>query len=100
MAGAWLRNSGGDYFNPDEVAAGKRAGYENLAFEAVANRAGVTRNLVYHYFPGGKQQLLEASVHRAGEQLSSGWVTESIIERAGRMPLWAITRMRGNWSGG
>ncbi len=42
----------------------------------MANRAGVTRNLVYHYFPGGRQQLLEASVHRAGEQLSSGWVTD------------------------
>jgi AcrR family transcriptional regulator len=57
-----------------ELAA--REGYENLAFEAVANRAGVTRNLVYHYFPGGRQQLLEAAVHRAGEQLSSGWVTD------------------------
>jgi AcrR family transcriptional regulator len=57
-----------------EIAA--REGYENLAFEAVANRAGVTRNLVYHYFPGGRQQLLEAAVHRAGEQLSSGWVTD------------------------
>src|SRR4051794_41919084 len=57
-----------------EIAA--RQGYENLAFEAVANRAGVTRNLVYHYFPGGRQELLEAAVHRAGEQLSSGWVTD------------------------
>ncbi|MGA8217104.1 MAG: TetR/AcrR family transcriptional regulator [Solirubrobacterales bacterium] len=51
-------------------------GYEKLAFEAVANRAGVTRTLVYHYFPGGRPQLLEAAVHRAGEQLSSGWVTD------------------------
>jgi AcrR family transcriptional regulator len=51
-------------------------GYENLAFEKVANRAGVTRNLVYHYFSGGRQELLEAAVHRAGEQLSSGWVTD------------------------
>src|SRR3954471_3580153 len=57
-----------------EIAA--REGHEKLAFEAVANRAGVTRNLVYHYFPGGRQQLLEAAVHRAGEQLSSGWVTD------------------------
>src|SRR3954453_2633353 len=53
-----------------EIAA--REGHENLAFEAVANRAGVTRNLVYHYFPGGRQQLLEAALHRAGGQLSSG----------------------------
>jgi AcrR family transcriptional regulator len=58
------------------LAIAAREGYENLAFEKVANQAGVTRNLVYHYFPGGRQQLLEAAVHRAGEQLSSGWVTD------------------------
>src|SRR3954470_11953884 len=58
------------------LALAAQEGHENLAFEAVANRAGVTRNLVYHYFPGGRQQLLEAAVHRAGEQLSSGWVTD------------------------
>ena len=51
-------------------------GYDNLAFEKVANQAGVTRNLVYHYFPGGRQELLEAAAHRAGEQLSSDWVTD------------------------
>jgi AcrR family transcriptional regulator len=53
-----------------------RQGYDNLAFEKVAKRAGVTRNLVYHYFPGGRQELLEAAAHRAGEQLSSDWVTD------------------------
>jgi AcrR family transcriptional regulator len=58
------------------LALAAQEGHENLAFEKVANRAGVTRNLVYHYFPGGRQELLEAAVHRAGEQLSSGWVTD------------------------
>ncbi|HSD24261.1 MAG TPA: TetR/AcrR family transcriptional regulator [Solirubrobacterales bacterium] len=53
-----------------------RDGYERLAFEAVSKQAGVTRNLVYHYFPGGRQELLEAAVHRAGEVLSSEWVTD------------------------
>jgi AcrR family transcriptional regulator len=62
-----------------------RDGHENLAFEAVANRAGVTRNLVYHYFPGGRRQLLEAAVRRAGEQLSSGWVTDREVPLAGRL---------------
>ncbi len=51
----------------------------------MANRAGVTRNLVYHYFPGGRQQLLEAAVHRAGEQLSSGWITDSDVPLAERL---------------
>jgi AcrR family transcriptional regulator len=58
------------------LAIAARQGYDNLAFEKVANQAGVTRNLVYHYFPGGRQELLEAAVHRAGDQLSSGWVTD------------------------
>ena len=31
---------------------------------------------------------------------SRGRVTARSIERAGRMPLWPMTRMRGNWSGG
>ena len=67
------------------LAIAARDGYENLAFEAVANRAGVTRNLVYHYFPGGRQQLLEAAVHRAGEQLSSGWVTDPDVPLGERL---------------
>jgi AcrR family transcriptional regulator len=66
-----------------EIAA--RNGYENLAFEKVANRAGVTRNLVYHYFPGGRQELLEAAVHRAGELLSSDWVTDPEVPLGERL---------------
>ena len=67
------------------LAIAAQEGYENLAFEKVANKAGVTRNLVYHYFPGGRQELLEAAVHRAGEQLSSGWVTDPEIPLAERL---------------
>jgi AcrR family transcriptional regulator len=66
-----------------EIAA--RHGHENLAFEKVANRAGVTRNLVYHYFPGGRQELLEAAVHRAGDRLSSDWVTNPEIPLGERL---------------
>ncbi len=67
------------------LAIAAQEGYENLAFEKVANRAGVTRNLVYHYFPGGRPELLEAAVHRAGEQLSSGWVTDPEIPLSQRL---------------
>jgi AcrR family transcriptional regulator len=67
------------------LAIAAREGYENLAFEKVANEAGVTRNLVYHYFPGGRRQLLEAAVHRAGEQLSSGWVTDPTVPLGERL---------------
>lgn len=67
------------------LAIAAREGFENLAFEKVANRAGVTRNLVYHYFPGGRQELLEAAVHRAGEQLSSGWVIDPKVPLGERL---------------
>jgi AcrR family transcriptional regulator len=67
------------------LAVAAQEGHENLAFEKVANRAGVTRNLVYHYFPGGRQELLEAAVHRAGEQLSSGWITDPKVPLAERL---------------
>jgi AcrR family transcriptional regulator len=61
------------------VSIAAQDGYENVAFEAVANRASVTRNLVYHYFPGGRQELIEAAVHRAGQVLSSDWITDRQI---------------------
>lgn len=61
------------------LAVAARDGHDRLAFEAVAKQAGVTRNLVYHYFSGGRQELVEAAVHRAGETLSSGWVTDTDI---------------------
>ena len=67
------------------VAIAAQDGYENVAFEAVATRASVTRNLVYPYCPGGRQQLIEAAAHRAGEQLSSGWVTDPDVPLAQRL---------------
>jgi AcrR family transcriptional regulator len=62
-----------------------RDGIEKLSFGAVANRVEVTRNLVYHYFPGGRPELLEAAVHRAGRELSSDWVTDPRIPLGERL---------------
>jgi AcrR family transcriptional regulator len=61
------------------LSVAARDGHERLAFEAVAKQAGVTRNLVYHYFPGGRQELVEAAAQRAGELLLSEWVTDPDI---------------------
>ena len=58
------------------LAVAARDGHERLAFEAVAKQAGVTRNLVYHYFPGGREELVEAVAHRTGELLLRDWVTD------------------------
>ena len=53
-----------------EVAASHFAqeGYEGLSMRAIAADAGVTRALVYHYFPG-REALLEAVLRRQSDIL-------------------------------
>jgi AcrR family transcriptional regulator len=53
------------------------AGYTGLTLDAVAERAGVTRNLLYHYFPRGRDDLFLAAVDLAGRALTEGWVTDA-----------------------
>jgi AcrR family transcriptional regulator len=67
------------------LAVAAHDGHERLAFEAVAKQAGVTRNLVYHYFPGGREELVEAVAHRTGELLLKDWVTDPEIPPAERL---------------
>ncbi|TWD21635.1 TetR family transcriptional regulator [Streptomyces sp. T12] len=42
---------------------------EDVSLDDVAEAAGVSRPLVYRYFPGGKQQLYEASLKSAADEL-------------------------------
>ncbi|WP_432134084.1 MULTISPECIES: TetR/AcrR family transcriptional regulator [unclassified Streptomyces] len=42
---------------------------EDVSLDDVAEAAGVSRPLVYRYFPGGKQQLYEAALKSAAEEL-------------------------------
>lgn len=67
------------------LAIAARAGAQGLSFARVAERAGVTRNLVYHYFPGGRSDLFRAAVHRAGQQLTGEWRTDSEIPLSERL---------------
>ncbi|GGS97712.1 MULTISPECIES: TetR/AcrR family transcriptional regulator [Streptomyces] len=42
---------------------------EDVSLDGVAEAAGVSRPLVYRYFPGGKQQLYEAALRSAADRL-------------------------------
>lgn len=46
---------------------------EDVSIDEVAEAAGISRPLVYHYFPG-KQQLYEAALRRAAEELTARFV--------------------------
>jgi AcrR family transcriptional regulator len=61
-----------------EAAAVEAAahGYAELSLDAVAGRARVTRNLLYHYFPGGRRELFMAALEHAVEELTAPWVTD------------------------
>ena len=60
-----------------EVVA--EGGYARLTLEAVAARADVTRNLLYHYFPRGRIDLFLSAVDRAGATLTDGWLTDDDV---------------------
>ena len=47
-----------------------RQGFAEFSLDAVAQRAGVTRNLLYHYFPRGRLDLFLAALDRAGSELT------------------------------
>jgi AcrR family transcriptional regulator len=56
-----------------------REGYEALSFEAVARDAQVTRNLLYHYFPGGVVELFRACAELAGADLVADWTVDAAL---------------------
>ncbi len=51
-------------------------GFAGFGLEGIAERAGVTRNLLYHYFPRGKLGAFVAAVQHASDQVTAGWSTE------------------------
>ena len=53
-----------------------RDGYAGFSLDELAERADVTRNLLYHYFPRGRLDLFLAAVHHGGEQMTGEWVTD------------------------
>jgi AcrR family transcriptional regulator len=54
-------------------------GFANFSLDEVAERADVTRKLVYHYFPRGRPDVVLAVAERAGRQLTDDWVVDEAI---------------------
>src|SRR5712671_3872338 len=60
-------------------------GIAGFSLDELARRADVTRNLLYHYFPRGRPDILIAVGDRAGHELTDGWVTDESIPLPERM---------------
>jgi len=54
-------------------------GFARFELEEVAQRADVTRNLLYHYFPRGRPDLALAVAERAGHELIDDWLVDEDI---------------------
>ena len=60
-------------------------GFGDFSLEEIAERADVTRNLLYHYFPRGRADVVLAVVERAGAELSSDWVLDEDLPLSERL---------------
>src|SRR5579884_2980107 len=60
-------------------------GLAEFALDDVAAAAGVTRNLLYHYFPRGRADVAVAVVERAGREITGGWVTDEDLSLEQRL---------------
>lgn len=54
-------------------------GLAEFSLDEIAAHAGVTRNLLYHYFPRGRQDVALAVLERAGHELADGWVVDEAL---------------------
>ncbi len=54
-------------------------GFADFSLEEVTSRAGVTRKLLYHYFPRGRPDVVLAVVKRSGHQLTDGWNVDETL---------------------
>ena len=60
-------------------------GLTDFSLDAVAAGASVTRNLLYHYFPRGRRDIILAAAEFAGRQLTEGWIVDESIPLAERV---------------
>ena len=60
-------------------------GLADFSLDAVARGAHVTRNLLYHYFPEGRRDIVLAVAEYAGRLLTEGWVVDESVPLPERM---------------
>ena len=58
------------------LAVAAEQGYAGLSLDEVGERAGVTRNLLYHYFPRGRLDVFLAALERAGDELTGDFIVD------------------------
>ena len=58
------------------LALAARQGQAGLSLDDVAERADVTRNLLYHYFPRGRLDVFLAALARAGDELTGDFIVD------------------------
>src|SRR5258707_5862147 len=58
------------------LAVAARQGHAGLSLDDVGERAGVTRNLLYHYFPRGRLDVFLAALERAGDELTGDFIVD------------------------
>jgi AcrR family transcriptional regulator len=60
-------------------------GLAEFSLDDVAAGADVTRNLLYHYFPRGRHDIIVAVAEYAGQRLTEGWIVDESIPLEERM---------------
>ncbi len=56
-----------------------RHGFAEFSLDEVTTEAGVTRKLLYHYFPRGRPDVVLAVAERAGHQLTDDWIVDEAV---------------------
>ena len=64
-----------------------RDGFADFSLDEVALRADVSRNLLYHYFPDGRNDLVRAVAEEAGHRLTDDWFTDESIPLPERLAI-------------
>jgi AcrR family transcriptional regulator len=62
-------------------------GFADFSLDEITERAGVTRKLLYHYFPRGRPDVVLAVAERAGHELTDDWVVDDTIPLSDRLAL-------------